>query len=124
MTKPTVLIVEDEVPLVTMLRYNLEKEGFQVCEAGDGEEALVQIAERKPDIVLLDWMLPLVSADCRRAHTPSSQGIKRVWGCRHRAHRPFGRLLDRPPRSTLGRGSLTRSHRLMDARWTNEPHRL
>jgi len=61
MSKPTVLIVEDEAPLVTMLRYNLEKEGFQVCEAGDGEEALVQIAERKPDIVLLDWMLPLVS---------------------------------------------------------------
>jgi two-component system, OmpR family, phosphate regulon response regulator PhoB len=61
MTKPLVLIVEDEAPLVTLLRYNLEKEGFQVCEAGDGEEALVQIAERKPDIVLLDWMLPLVS---------------------------------------------------------------
>jgi two-component system phosphate regulon response regulator PhoB len=68
MTKPTVLIVEDEAPLVTMLRYNLEKEGFQVSEAGDGEEALVQIAERKPDIVLLDWMLPLVSGIevCRR----------------------------------------------------------
>jgi two-component system, OmpR family, phosphate regulon response regulator PhoB len=61
MTGPLVLIVEDEAPLVTLLRYNLEKEGFQVCEAGDGEEALVQIAERKPDIVLLDWMLPLVS---------------------------------------------------------------
>jgi two-component system, OmpR family, phosphate regulon response regulator PhoB len=61
MTKPLVLIVEDEAPLVTLLRYNLEKEGFQVCEAGDGEEALIQIAERKPDIVLLDWMLPLVS---------------------------------------------------------------
>jgi two-component system, OmpR family, phosphate regulon response regulator PhoB len=61
MTKPLVLIVEDEAPLVTLLRYNLEKEGFQICEAADGEEALVQIAERKPDIVLLDWMLPLVS---------------------------------------------------------------
>jgi two-component system, OmpR family, phosphate regulon response regulator PhoB len=61
MTKPRVLIVEDEAPLVTLLRYNLEKEGFEVCSAGDGEEALVQIAERKPDIVLLDWMLPLVS---------------------------------------------------------------
>ncbi len=61
MTKPLVLIVEDEAPLVTLLRYNLEKDGFQVCEAGDGEEALMQIAERKPDIVLLDWMLPLVS---------------------------------------------------------------
>src|SRR6266446_4097288 len=66
--KPLVLIVEDEAPLVTMLRYNLEREGFAVCEAGDGEEALVQIAERKPDLVLLDWMLPLVSGIevCRR----------------------------------------------------------
>jgi two-component system, OmpR family, phosphate regulon response regulator PhoB len=44
-----------------LLRYNLEKEGFAVCSAGDGEEALVQIAERKPDILLLDWMLPHVS---------------------------------------------------------------
>src|SRR5712692_6458658 len=68
MNKPVVLIVEDEAPLVTLLRYNLEKEGFQVCEAADGEEALVQIAERKPDVVLLDWMLPLVSGIevCRR----------------------------------------------------------
>src|SRR5580658_9681724 len=68
MIKPLDLIVEDEAPLVTMLRYNLEKEGFQVCEAGDGEEALVQIAERKPHLVLLDWMLPLVSGIevCRR----------------------------------------------------------
>jgi two-component system, OmpR family, phosphate regulon response regulator PhoB len=68
MTKPLVLVVEDEAPLVTMLRYNLEREGFQVCEASDGEEAFVQIAERRPDLVLLDWMLPLVSGIevCRR----------------------------------------------------------
>jgi len=68
MTKPLVLIVEDEAAVVTLLRYNLEKEGFLVCEAGDGEEALLQIAERKPDLVLLDWMLPLVSGIevCRR----------------------------------------------------------
>jgi two-component system phosphate regulon response regulator PhoB len=59
--KPMVLVVEDEAPLATMLRYNLEREGFQVCEAGDGEEALAQIAERRIDAVLLDWMLPLVS---------------------------------------------------------------
>ncbi|MGH7116354.1 MAG: phosphate regulon transcriptional regulator PhoB [Stellaceae bacterium] len=60
-TKPLVLIVEDERPLVDLLRYNLEKEGFEVGEAGDGEEALTLIAERRPDVVLLDWMLPLVS---------------------------------------------------------------
>lgn len=59
--KPLILVVEDEAPLATMLRYNLEREGFQVCEAGDGEEALAQIAERRVDAVLLDWMLPLVS---------------------------------------------------------------
>src|ERR1700722_15467959 len=69
--KPLVLIVEDEAPLVMLLRYNLEKEGFAVCEAGDGEEALVQIAERKPDVVLLDWMLPLVSG------TEGSRQIRR-----------------------------------------------
>jgi len=61
MNKPVVLIVEDEAPLVTLLRYNLEKEGFQVCEAADGEEALVQIAERKPDVVLLDVYMPGLS---------------------------------------------------------------
>jgi two-component system, OmpR family, phosphate regulon response regulator PhoB len=59
--KPLVLIVEDEAPLVTMLRYNLEREGFAVDAATDGEEALLRIAERRPDAVLLDWMLPLVS---------------------------------------------------------------
>ena len=61
MNKPLVLIVEDEAPLVTMLRYNLEREGFAVDEATDGEEALLRISERRPDAVLLDWMLPLVS---------------------------------------------------------------
>jgi two-component system phosphate regulon response regulator PhoB len=59
--KPLVLIVDDEAAIVTMLRYNLEKEGFAVSEAADGEEALTRIAERKPDVILLDWMLPLVS---------------------------------------------------------------
>lgn len=59
--KPQIMIVEDEASFVTMLRYNLEKADFTVFEASNGEEALLQIAERKPDIVLLDWGLPLVS---------------------------------------------------------------
>ncbi|GAB0119767.1 phosphate regulon transcriptional regulator PhoB [Acidisoma sp. 7E03] len=59
--KPLVLIVEDEAALMTMLRYNLEKQGFRVEEAGDGEEALSRINEVKPDMVLLDWMLPHLS---------------------------------------------------------------
>jgi two-component system phosphate regulon response regulator PhoB len=60
-TKPMVLVVEDEASLVTMLRYNLEKQGFRVDEAADGQEALTRIAETQPDLVLLDWMLPVVS---------------------------------------------------------------
>ncbi len=57
-TKPFALIVEDEPPLVELIRYNLIKEGYEVAVATDGEEALLQIEERLPDIVLLDWMLP------------------------------------------------------------------
>ncbi len=60
-SKPYVLVVEDEAALVTMLRYNLEKQGFRVEEAVDGQEALIRIAEGTPDIVLLDWMLPVMS---------------------------------------------------------------
>jgi two-component system phosphate regulon response regulator PhoB len=56
-----VLVVEDEPALAAMLRYNLERHGFRVEEAADGEEALVRIGEERPDLVLLDWMLPLKS---------------------------------------------------------------
>ena len=61
LSKPYVLVVEDEAALATMLRYNLEKQGFRVEEAVDGQEALTRIAEGAPDIVLLDWMLPVMS---------------------------------------------------------------
>src|SRR5271166_1603260 len=66
--KPTVLVAEDENALVTLLRYNLEREGYKVIEAQDGEEALLVAAEEKPDLVLLDWMLPQLSGIevCRR----------------------------------------------------------
>jgi two-component system, OmpR family, phosphate regulon response regulator PhoB len=59
--RPAVLVVEDEPALSTLLRYNLEKEGFDVSEARDGEDALLQLKESKPDAVLLDWMLPRLS---------------------------------------------------------------
>jgi two-component system, OmpR family, phosphate regulon response regulator PhoB len=59
--RQSVLVVEDEPSLSTLLRYNLEKEGFAVSEARDGEEALLQLKEAKPDAVLLDWMLPRLS---------------------------------------------------------------
>ncbi len=61
MLKPRVLLVEDDPALAVMLRYNLEKLGYQVDEAADGQEALLRITEAAPDIVLLDWMLPSLS---------------------------------------------------------------
>ena len=59
--RPTILIVEDEAPLLTLMRYNLEKQGFTVEEATDGQEALLRVAEARPDLILLDWMLPAMS---------------------------------------------------------------
>ena len=68
MTKPAILVAEDESALVTFLRYNLEREGYRVLEARDGEEALLVAAEEKPDLVVSDWMLPQLSGIevCRR----------------------------------------------------------
>jgi two-component system phosphate regulon response regulator PhoB len=65
---PYVLVVEDEDALATLLHYNLDKEGYVVGVAGDGEEALTMASERAPDLVILDWMLPKVSGIevCRR----------------------------------------------------------
>ena len=65
---PYVLVVEDEDALATLLKYNLDKEGHQIAVASDGEEALMMIDERQPDLVVLDWMLPKVSGIevCRR----------------------------------------------------------
>lgn len=66
--KPVVLVVEDEPALATLLAYNLEKEGYTVVPAADGQEALTITAERPVDLVLLDWMLPRISGVevCRR----------------------------------------------------------
>ena len=59
--KPYVLVVEDEEALATLLDYNLDKEGFRVERAADGEEGLLKVEEETPDLILLDWMLPKVS---------------------------------------------------------------
>jgi two-component system phosphate regulon response regulator PhoB len=63
-----ILIVEDEAALSTLLTYNLEKEGFTVRVAADGERAMEALDEQAPDLVLLDWMLPHLSGIeiCRR----------------------------------------------------------
>ena len=55
------LVVEDEIAQLDALRYNLEKEGFRVSSAEDGDEALLLAREELPDAILLDWMLPSTS---------------------------------------------------------------
>jgi two-component system, OmpR family, phosphate regulon response regulator PhoB len=75
--KPLLLIVDDEDSLVEILRYNLERAGFEVTAARDGEEALTLIAERAPDLVVLDWMLPHLSGIevCRQIRRGGARAI-------------------------------------------------
>jgi two-component system, OmpR family, phosphate regulon response regulator PhoB len=75
---PYILVVEDEDALSTLLQYNLDKEGYRVALAGDGEEALVLVDESQPDLIVLDWMLPRVSGIevCRRLRSrPETRNI-------------------------------------------------
>lgn len=76
--QPYVLIVEDEPGIVEMLSYNLAAAGFETGVARDGDEAEMSLAERAPDAVLLDWMLPSVSGIelCRRIRRrPATRGL-------------------------------------------------
>jgi len=56
--KPRILVVDDEPDLVAVLRMGLQMEGFEVIEAGDGAEGLRRAREDKPDLMVLDLMLP------------------------------------------------------------------
>ncbi len=58
MTKDTILIVEDDPDIVELLQYTLEREGYPVLVAKDGERGLAEARRRKPGLVLLDLMLP------------------------------------------------------------------
>jgi two-component system, OmpR family, response regulator VicR len=53
-----ILVVDDEKPIVEILQYNLEKEGYKVSTAFDGEEALRKVEVENPDLIVLDIMLP------------------------------------------------------------------
>ena len=63
-----ILVVEDEEALSALLEYNLSKEGFDIRLSTDGEDALLLVEEDRPDLVVLDWMLPGLSGIevCRR----------------------------------------------------------
>src|ERR1700693_2462386 len=68
-----ILIVEDEEPLITLLRYNLEAEGYEVDAVARGDEADTRLRETAPDLIVLDWML---------------RGLSRIEWCRRLRARP------------------------------------
>ena len=77
--KPSILVVEDEEAISTVIKYNLQKNDFVVEVVADGLEALEHAKKTTPDIILLDWMLPSMSgievckelrADSKTANTP------------------------------------------------------
>src|ERR1700756_4214170 len=61
MQNKRILVVEDEAPIRDMLRFALERAEFRISLAGDVPEARLRIAESRPDLILLDWMMPGVS---------------------------------------------------------------
>jgi DNA-binding response OmpR family regulator len=79
MSKGIVLVIDDEADLIELVRYNLEKEGFNVIGAGDGETGIALAIKQKPDILLVDLMLPnmdgldvcrMLRADAATSHIP------------------------------------------------------
>lgn len=56
--KQTILIVDDEAPIRDMIRMRLESNHYRVIEAESSKQALVQLSQRFPDLILLDWMMP------------------------------------------------------------------
>lgn len=74
MTKPTLLLVEDDRALADLLMWHFEREGYEIVRTADGDEALILAEERTPDLVILDWMIEGVSGIevCRRLRRRAS----------------------------------------------------
>lgn len=72
-----ILVVDDEKPIVDILKFNLKKEGYDVIEAYDGNEAVSKVLEQKPDLILLDVMLPGMDGFevCKKLRTSISTPI-------------------------------------------------
>jgi two-component system, OmpR family, phosphate regulon response regulator PhoB len=92
---PRLLLVEDEAALAELLKYNLEREGYKVSVANDGDEALVIAAEATPDLVLLDWMLP---------KTPGIEVCRRLRARQETRNTPIVMLTARDEESDRVRG--------------------
>jgi len=95
-TNPLIFVVEAEAPLAAMVRYNLEKKGFQVEEEANGKKALAGIVRTKPDLVLLDSMLPGISGIdiCRRIRRCVGYSVSIVIAGVHRGDEEVVEALD------------------------------
>ena len=84
-----VLVVEDDEAIAAMLKYNLKADGFNAVHVDDGAEAVRAVEDERPDIILLDWMLPNVSGIeiCRRLWSGGMEGRQRSPTNRARARR-------------------------------------
>ena len=61
MNDKKILVVEDDKDLISLIKFNLKSEGFNVLLSPNGEDVLFTAKEEKPDLILLDWMLPILS---------------------------------------------------------------
>ena len=84
------MIVEDEEPLIPLLRYNLEAEGYEVDAVARGDDADTRLKETAPDLVVLDWML---TAGTRTFTSRSRTSTPRPWHVGH----GVGMTWPRPP---------------------------
>jgi len=79
MTSPTILIIEDEISIVDILSYNLQKHGFEVQTAADGQTGLQRARTSLPDLIVLDLMIPVIDGMevCRQLRSdPRTQKIR------------------------------------------------
>jgi DNA-binding response OmpR family regulator len=78
LSRPKVLVVEDEEALAKVLKLRLEIEGFAVRSAGDGREALEQIAAERPDIVVCDLMMPVMDGKAFTKAVKSDRKLRSI----------------------------------------------
>src|SRR5215475_13094469 len=84
-----VLIVEDERPIREMIAFGLKRAGFEVREAEDCRGARAALADQRPDLVLIDWMLPDMSGlELTRALRPATLSPSSARAAHHHADRP------------------------------------
>lgn len=77
--KPVVMVVDDEPEICTLLRFVLEKEGYDVTEAGNGQEALDRLAsEGMPDLMILDIMMPIMDGFTLNMRLQSDEKTRRI----------------------------------------------